>query len=230
MEESKIYCGDKPNLPVGQDYDRFGSRKECLTCGFGAAMYKYRWEPADVEPRSPPRARRGCLRPNIHARGHVQGNQFIAPGRREIASPPPPPSSHSMTPSETSMAAQRSSVPRRAVSAESAVRASVPARMSRDAVRQKASSPPRSPQLRELVPPRSRLRFVVILLLWLCAVVTAFVLLYKIPPDFLTEEKDNKKVISWGKFIGFYLALFVGITSIFIIFHYLRYGYVLRLN
>ena len=62
MADAKIYCGDMSNLPGGQGYSRFGTRNECLKCGFGAAMYKYRWEPADNQPRPPPRSRRGCLR------------------------------------------------------------------------------------------------------------------------------------------------------------------------
>ena len=74
--EAKIYCGDRSNLPGGQGYSRFGTRNECLKCGFGAAMYKYRWEPADNQPRPPPRAQRGCLRPRRHEQGAVRGNQF----------------------------------------------------------------------------------------------------------------------------------------------------------
>ena len=57
----KIYCGDNVVLPPA--YDRDGTRNECLKCGFGAAMMKYKWEPAALGPRPPPRARSGCLRP-----------------------------------------------------------------------------------------------------------------------------------------------------------------------
>jgi len=76
MADAKIYCGDQSNLPGRQGYSRFGTRNECLKCGFGAAMYKYRWEPADNQPMPPPRSRQGCLRTRRHPRGEVKGNQF----------------------------------------------------------------------------------------------------------------------------------------------------------
>ena len=93
--EAKIYCGDRSNLPGGQGYARFGTRNECLKCGFGAAMFKYRWEPADNQPRPPPRAQQGCLRSRRHDRGVVRGDQF-AGGPREA--PPPPRLSPSLPP------------------------------------------------------------------------------------------------------------------------------------
>jgi hypothetical protein len=73
---SKIYCGDKPNLPGNKNYVRFGTRNECLKCGFGSAMYKYRWAPADNQPRPQRRTKPGCLRPRTLAQGNVRGNQF----------------------------------------------------------------------------------------------------------------------------------------------------------
>jgi hypothetical protein len=73
---AKIYCGDRSNLPAGGNYARFGTRNECLKCGFGAAMYKYRWVAADNQPKPPPRTQRGCLRSRNHAQGNVRGNQF----------------------------------------------------------------------------------------------------------------------------------------------------------
>ena len=72
----KYIVGDKSNLPGRQGYSRFGTRNECLKCGFGAAMYKYRWEPADNQPMPPPRSRQGCLRARRHSKGEVKGNQF----------------------------------------------------------------------------------------------------------------------------------------------------------
>ena len=70
----KIYCGDQTNLPGS--YNRFGTRYECLQCGFGAAMNKYKWEPASREPRGPRREQQGCFREMNNPRGNVKGNQF----------------------------------------------------------------------------------------------------------------------------------------------------------
>lgn len=86
MAEAKIYCGDRSDLPGNQNYTRFGTRNECLKCGFGAAMYKYRWAAPDNIPRPPLRARQGCLRSERHDRGDVRGNQFIG-GRRDPGRP-----------------------------------------------------------------------------------------------------------------------------------------------
>ena len=72
----KIYCGDKPSLPTTGNYKRFGTRAECLRCGFGAGMFQYRWEPADSSPKPPPREQKGCLRVRFHPSGIVRGNQF----------------------------------------------------------------------------------------------------------------------------------------------------------
>ena len=71
---SRIYCGDGSNLP--RDYNRFGSRYECMQCGFGAAMTKYKWQPASGHKKLPERKKKGCLRPAQHKKGSVQGNQF----------------------------------------------------------------------------------------------------------------------------------------------------------
>ncbi len=94
MADAKIYCGDMSNLPGGQDYDRFGTRNECLKCGFGAAMYKYRWAAPDNQPRPPPRAQQGCLRSRQHDLGAVRGNQFMDRRRgahpRRLSPPFPP--------------------------------------------------------------------------------------------------------------------------------------------
>ena len=94
MADAKIYCGDRSNLPGGQGYDRFGTRNECLKCGFGAAMYKYRWAAPDDQPRPPRRARQGCLRSRRHDRGAVRGNQFVVRPRgarpRRLSPPFPP--------------------------------------------------------------------------------------------------------------------------------------------
>ena len=37
IEKENIYCGDKKRVP--EDYDRFGSRRECLSKGYGSAFY-----------------------------------------------------------------------------------------------------------------------------------------------------------------------------------------------
>ena len=100
MADAKIYCGDRSDLPGGQGYSRFGTRNECLKCGFGAAMYKYRWEPADDQPRPPPRAQQGCLRPRRHDRGAVRGNQFVDQPRGARPPPPPPRLSPSFPPED----------------------------------------------------------------------------------------------------------------------------------
>ncbi len=60
MDNVKIYCGNGI-LPNG--YGRFGTRNECLKCGFGAAMMQYKWAPSSHDPRPPPRSKKGCYRP-----------------------------------------------------------------------------------------------------------------------------------------------------------------------
>ena len=80
---AKIYCGDKTNLP--RTYNRFGSRYECLQCGYGAATAKYKWEPASTEPRWPDR-RPGCLRSARNRHGNVRGNQFTQHRRAHTSS------------------------------------------------------------------------------------------------------------------------------------------------
>ena len=57
----KIYCGTKSTLPDG--YGRFGTRYECMQCGFGSALMQYKWAPASNDPRPPARKKRGCYRP-----------------------------------------------------------------------------------------------------------------------------------------------------------------------
>jgi len=57
----KIYCGTKSTLPDG--YGRFGTRYECMQCGFGSALMQYKWAPASNDPRPPAREKRGCYRP-----------------------------------------------------------------------------------------------------------------------------------------------------------------------
>ena len=37
VEKEIVYCGDKKRIP--EDYDRFGSRRECLSKGYGSAYY-----------------------------------------------------------------------------------------------------------------------------------------------------------------------------------------------
>ena len=74
VKDSRIYCGDFSNLP--NTYDRFGSRHECMQCGFGAAMMKYKWQAASKDPEYPSRNKKGCLRVRKHKKGTVKGNQF----------------------------------------------------------------------------------------------------------------------------------------------------------
>ena len=88
MADAKIYCGDKSNIPERGDYTRFGTRNECLKCGFGAAMYQYRWAPADRGTKPPPREREGCLRSRQRSKGVVRGNQFIRRGGGSTAMSP----------------------------------------------------------------------------------------------------------------------------------------------
>lgn len=38
VDKENIYCGDKKRLPEG--YDRFGTRRKCLSKGYGSAFYK----------------------------------------------------------------------------------------------------------------------------------------------------------------------------------------------
>ena len=57
----KIYCGSKSALPSG--YGRFGTRYECMQCGYGSAMMQYKWSPASTSPKPPNRNRKGCYRP-----------------------------------------------------------------------------------------------------------------------------------------------------------------------
>ena len=59
-QQVKIYCGTSDNLPDG--YGRFGTRFECMRCGYGSAMMKYKWAPVSGDAKPPARARKGCYR------------------------------------------------------------------------------------------------------------------------------------------------------------------------
>jgi hypothetical protein len=59
-QQVKIYCGTSGNLPAG--YGRFGTRFECMRCGYGSAMMKYKWAPVSGDAKPPARARKGCYR------------------------------------------------------------------------------------------------------------------------------------------------------------------------
>ena len=59
-QQVKIYCGTSDNLPDG--YGRFGTRFECMRCGYGSAMMKYKWDPVSGDAKPPARARKGCYR------------------------------------------------------------------------------------------------------------------------------------------------------------------------
>ena len=37
VDKETIYCGDKKRLPEG--YDKFGTRRQCLSKGYGSAFY-----------------------------------------------------------------------------------------------------------------------------------------------------------------------------------------------
>jgi hypothetical protein len=37
VDKENIYCGDKKRLPEG--YDKFGTRRQCLSKGYGSAFY-----------------------------------------------------------------------------------------------------------------------------------------------------------------------------------------------
>ena len=53
VEKKKFYCGDKAELPL--NYERFGSRKECLQKGYGAALYNAPMESIKEARAKPPR-------------------------------------------------------------------------------------------------------------------------------------------------------------------------------
>jgi hypothetical protein len=59
-DEVRIYCGDATQVPAG--YGRRGTPYECLTCGYGSAMMRFKWAPASDDPQPPPRVRQGCYR------------------------------------------------------------------------------------------------------------------------------------------------------------------------
>ncbi len=68
----KIYCGNK-GLPSG--YGRYGTRNECLKCGYGAAMMQYKWSPSSRDARPPRRSKKGCYRPRHPVPEHFVGSR-----------------------------------------------------------------------------------------------------------------------------------------------------------
>jgi len=184
-ENAKIYCGDKYSLPAGQDYTRFGTRNECLKCGFGAAMYQYKWAPADPSPMPPRRAQQGCLRTRRHVNGAVRGNQFVRRGERHRNMSPP-------------------------LYAEEKV-PDVEPRDDPIVV----GPPEDDPIDNQIVGPKRILtKRIIALSVWIIACVTTFVLMYKIPPSVVTTVENKKTVINWGKFIGVYLGIVAAITTV----------------
>lgn len=186
-ENAKIYCGDKSSLPAGQDYTRFGTRNECLKCGFGAAMYQYRWAPADPAPMPPRRAQQGCLRSRRHANGAVRGNQFVRRGERHRNLSPP-------------LFEEEEKVP------------DVEPRRPRVEPRDDPIVGPRDDPI--VGPKRILTKRIIALSVWIIACVTTFVLMYKIPPSVVTTVENKKTIINWGKFIGVYLGIVAAITAV----------------
>lgn len=67
----RIYCGTK-RLPSG--YGRYGTRYECLQCGYGSAMSKYSGRP---KKRGRPR---GCFRPGLFSTSGAGGSGWMGVG------------------------------------------------------------------------------------------------------------------------------------------------------
>ena len=196
---SKIYCGDSSILPIS--HDRFGSRNECLKCGFGASMFKYRWAPADTGPKPPPRAREGCLRPRLNKKGKVMGNQFGGSGLTERSS-----------------AASRlgsGSTRRERVNARRITEARQ--RLSKANADLEAARKRRYPDDDNLTfsPREGRGRcFLIIGIIHIIVIIVTFILLWKFPPKFLLKKQKKKNVIDWKKFTGFYLILVVSLAIV----------------
>ena len=68
--KKRIYCGDSTQLP--KSAYRFGTRFECLQCGYGAALY------AKTKQSGGKARKSGCLRVAHLPEGHVRANQFTA--------------------------------------------------------------------------------------------------------------------------------------------------------
>jgi hypothetical protein len=68
----RIYCGTKSVIPP--TYGRVGTPFECMQCGFGAAMRKYKWSPADPGAPMPqrPLGQEGCRR-GVVPNGDIRG-------------------------------------------------------------------------------------------------------------------------------------------------------------
>ena len=80
----KIYCGNK-RIPSG--YGRYGTRNECLKCGFGAAMMQYKWSPPSRDRKPPRRSRKGCYRPRRRPKEVPPSRSYSRNRRRRRRSP-----------------------------------------------------------------------------------------------------------------------------------------------
>ena len=80
----KIYCGNK-RIPSG--YGRYGTRNECLKCGFGAAMMQYKWSPPSRDRKPPRRSRKGCYRPRRRPKEVSPSRSYSRDRRRRRRSP-----------------------------------------------------------------------------------------------------------------------------------------------
>jgi len=178
-QQVKIYCGDKPNLPIGHNYSRFGSRNECMKCGYGSAMYKYRWAAADNTPRPlSTRTRSGCLRSRNHDKGIIRGNQFMHT-RRDNQFTPSIIGNHQ---------SKRSSMTNNTMTADSLLYRPLDSNSN------------------------TKVRRLIVILTWILACITTFVLLYKLPPGMITKIDNNKnKVIIWSKFFVLYFILVIAL-------------------
>ena len=82
----KIYCGSKSALP--SEYGRFGTRYECMQCGYGSAMMQYKWSPASNSPKPPNRNRKGCYRPRSSPRSSPRRRKSKSRSKRKKRSSP----------------------------------------------------------------------------------------------------------------------------------------------
>ena len=79
-DQVKIYCGTSNDVPAG--YGRFGTRFECMRCGFGSAMMKYKWTAASGDAKPPPRARKGCYRSRSPGKKKARGKSKNSPKKK----------------------------------------------------------------------------------------------------------------------------------------------------
>lgn len=80
---TKIYCGKSSRIPP--TYGRRGTPYECMKCGFGSAMMKYKWSQASTDARFPPRppGQDGCRRSILPEDGDY-GATIVRRGSRKL--------------------------------------------------------------------------------------------------------------------------------------------------